>query len=96
MAYNIDYSVEANDIVDLVDENDPDVDYDAKIKEVKDSLPKEMRIDLTEDDIDPGEPDSIADAIVDAVTNKSNWLINGCEFMPYEEYLKQKSKQGEM
>jgi hypothetical protein len=75
--YDIDYSVEEEDIIDCFDpfEELSDEEIENKIKEVKASLPKEviLNIDCEEDELDD-------DLIVDELTDETGWLINSYSY----------------
>ena len=76
--YDIDYDVEPED----VDENEEltEDELDAKIAEVKESLPSEL---VFEFDIEPDE--DIEDRIADEITLETNWLVNNFKYVIVEE-----------
>lgn len=78
-AYDIDYDVEPED----VDENEEltDDELDAKIAEVKESLPSEL---IFEFDIEPDE--DIEERIADEITLETDWLVNSFKFTIIEEH----------
>ena len=65
----IDYSVYPEDL-----EEDPDTlsdeEIETKISEIKNSLPKELDLEITCD------PDNLEDYIVDAISDETGWLVN--------------------
>ena len=77
-AYDIDYDVEPED----VDENEEltEDELDAKIAEVKESLPSEL---VFEFDIEPDE--DIEDRIADEITLETDWLVNNFKYVIVEE-----------
>ena len=77
-AYDIDYDVEPED----VDENEEltEDELDAKIAEVKESLPSELTFEF---DIEPDE--DIEDRIADEITLETNWLVNNFKYVIVEE-----------
>ena len=77
-AYDIDYDVEPED----VDENEEltEDELDAKIAEVKESLPSELTFEF---DIEPGE--DIEDRIADEITLETDWLVNNFKYVIVEE-----------
>jgi len=78
-AYDIEYDVEPED----VDENEEltDDELDAKIAEVKESLPSEL---VFEFDIEPDE--DIEERIADEITLETNWLVDSFKFTVIEEH----------
>ena len=76
--YDIDYDVEPED----VDENEEltEDELDAKIAEVKESLPSEL---VFEFDIEPDE--DIEDRIADEITLETDWLVNNFKYVIVEE-----------
>ena len=77
-AYDIDYDVEPED----VDENEEltEDELDAKIAEVKESLPSELTFEF---DIEPDE--DIEDRIADEITLETDWLVNNFKYVIVEE-----------
>lgn len=77
-AYDIDYDVEPED----VDENEEPTEdeLDAKIAEVKESLPSELTFEF---DIEPDE--DIEDRIADEITLETDWLVNNFKYVIVEE-----------
>ena len=77
-AYDIDYDVEPED----VDENEEltEDELDAKIAEVKKSLPSELTFEF---DIEPDE--DIEDRIADEITLETDWLVNNFKYVIVEE-----------
>ena len=77
-AYDIDYDVEPED----VDENEEltEDELDAKIAEVKESLPSELTFEF---DIEPDE--DIEDRIADEISLETNWLVNNFKYVIVEE-----------
>ncbi len=77
-AYDIDYDVEPED----VDENEEltEDELDAKIAEVKESLPSELTFEF---DIEPDE--DIEDRIADEITLETDWLVNNFKYTIVEE-----------
>jgi len=76
--YDIDYCVEEEDIIDCFDpfEELSKEEIESKIKEVKESLPKEVILKIWCDD----EDDLDDDLIVDELTDETGWLINGFQY----------------
>ena len=77
-AYDIDYDVEPED----VDENEEltEDELNAKIAEVKESLPSELTFEF---DIEPDE--DIEDRIADEITLETDWLVNNFKYVIVEE-----------
>lgn len=77
-AYDIDYDVEPED----VDENEEltEDELDAKIAEVKESLPSELTFEF---DIEPDE--DIEDRIADEITLETDWPVNNFKYVIVEE-----------
>ena len=77
-AYDIDYDVEPED----VDENEEltEDELDAKIAEVKESLPSELTFEF---DIEHDE--DIEDRIADEITLETDWLVNNFKYVIVEE-----------
>lgn len=77
-AYDIDYDVEPED----VDENEEltEDEFDAKIAEVKESLPSELTFEF---DIEPDE--DIEDRIADEITLETDWPVNNFKYVIVEE-----------
>lgn len=77
-AYDIDYDVEPED----VDENEEltEDELDAKIAEVKESLPSELTFEF---DIEPDE--DIEERIADEITSETNWLVDNFKYTIVEE-----------
>ena len=84
---HIDYCVEEEDVMediceDASIEEDSEEFYDAidaKIKEVKESLPQhlELEIECEEEDLD--------DMVCDAISEETGWLVNGFAYDIIEE-----------
>lgn len=82
-ATNISYDVTFNDCWDLVVDEHPGIDEDseefdnlvnAKIDEIKKSLPQELilTVDCEKEDLD--------DYVAEAISDETNWLVNGCDY----------------
>lgn len=73
LATNIDYCVEEEDVIDLVDSDD-EIEIENKINEIKSSLPQALEIECE------CESDELDDEIADAISNKTGWLINSFDY----------------
>ncbi len=77
-AYDIDYEVTAEDVDDGTDLTDSELE--ARIKAVKESLPKELVFE-----IDAKNEEELEELLVDEISNETNWLVRGYQFMIIEE-----------
>jgi len=79
---SVDYCIEEEDVCWQFDnqadlEEDSDEYYDAihqEIKRIKESLPQTMLLEIGCDKTD------LEDMVVDAISNETGWLINGCTY----------------
>jgi len=91
-AYNIDYDITEEDIKDIVDD---DFDFsdqraiDRFIKETKKELPQDIIVYINKDYADEEE-----DAVADAITEKTAYLINSCDYDILNESFSRKSNKG--
>ena len=81
----IEYDIAPEDVMDEFDEESFALRSDLieacenRIDEILEGLPSEMVVDIDEDanSIDESEWDIIDDAITDAVSDKTGWLVKG-------------------
>jgi len=101
---NISYYIGHEDVSDDLDEEDFALrsDYieecDNRIAEIEESLPTEMIVDVSDD------PDSfmrvfnidLRDEIMDAISDKTGWLVNGFDYEEVAEDEMTEEKMAEM
>lgn len=87
---DIEYDIAPEDVMDEFDEESFALRSDLieacenRIDEILEDLPSEMVVDIDEDanSIDESEWDIIDDAITDAVSDKTGWLVRGLSWKP--------------
>lgn len=94
---NISYYIGHEDVSDDLDEEDFALrsDYieecDNRIAEIEESLPAEMIVEV------PDDPDiDLDDEIMDAISDKTGWLVNGFDYEEVAEDEMTEEKMAEM
>lgn len=94
---NIHYYISHEDVADEFDEEDFALrsDYieecDNRIAEIEESLPAEMIVEV------PDDPDAdLDDEIMDAISDKTGWLVNGFDYEEVAEDEMTEERMAEM
>ena len=71
---SVDYCVEDEDVIDYVEDCDDEEEIEAKIEEIKSSLPQTLELDIE------GDREDLDDLVCDAISNETGWLINSFDY----------------
>jgi hypothetical protein len=75
----VDYCVEDEDVIDYVEDDEDEDEINDKIREIKDSLPQRLDLEIE------CEPEDLDDMVCDAVSEETGWLNNSVTYEIVEE-----------